>query len=283
MLRITDIISQEQVYDYQMCLTAPYFFSADFGSWKKSFSNDVDGEGRLLFKELHGKVAYDDDTIVGFIQYGNTAFGFDNCGEISKDVSYPVIRSLYFNQGREDAGKLLLQEAMNEFDAAEKVYAFFHYFGMSCFARHGKLFEHYTWIKKLLHQYGFVIEHENVYYSASVQDRADSEVEIISHNLTKANQQTFDFILNHNQIGGCEVHYLDTKGTAFLRWIYVNDEVQNQGVGSKCMIALKKWLYEKGITRLDTDTALDNHRAQRYYEKNGFVREGITRSYFLEK
>ena len=44
----------------------------------------------------------------------------------------------------------------------------------------------------------------------------------------------------------------------------------------------EKWLYDKGITRLDTDTALDNHRAQRYYEKNGFVREGITRSYFLK-
>ena len=79
------------------------------------------------------------------------------------------------------------------------------------------------------------------------------------------------------------MHYPETQGTAFLRWIYVIDEVQNQGVGSKCMTALKKWLYDQGMNRLDTDTALDNYRAQHYYEKNDFTREGITRSYFIEK
>jgi RimJ/RimL family protein N-acetyltransferase len=69
----------------------------------------------------------------------------------------------------------------------------------------------------------------------------------------------------------------------FLRWIYVNDEVQNRGVGSQAMAALKNWLISKGMTRLDTDTALDNCRAQHYYEKNGFTREGITRSYYTQK
>ena len=282
MLKVTDITSLKQVYDYQLRLSAPYFFPVNFESWKESFEKDIDGAGRLLFKELHGKAAYDGDTLVGFIQYGNTAFGFDDCGEISTDVSYPIIRSLYFDEGREDAGKLLLQEALYEFKAAKNVYAFFHYFGMSCFARHGKLFEQYTWIKELLHQYGFVIEHENVYYSADVQSNHLSEIEIIAHDLTSGNQQTFDFCLNQKHIGGCEVHYPETQGTAFLRWIYVNDEVQNQGVGSRCMTALKKWLYDKGTNRLDTDTALDNYRAQHYYEKNDFTRKGITRSYFIE-
>jgi ribosomal protein S18 acetylase RimI-like enzyme len=49
------------------------------------------------------------------------------------------------------------------------------------------------------------------------------------------------------------------------------------------MGALKQFLYGKGIVRFDTDTALDNHTAQRYYEKNGFTREGITRSYYKDE
>lgn len=283
MIKVTDITNLTQVYAYQMRLPVPYFLSADFESWKRSFEHDVDGEGRLLFRNLRGKAAYDGDALIGFIQYGNTAFGFDARGEISAEVSYPVIRSLYFDEGREDAGRLLLQEALREFEAARTVYAFFHYFGMSCFARHGKLFDHLGWIRELLHGHGFVVEHENVYCSAAVQAGPGSEAELVAHELTKGGQQTFDFVLDHAQIGGCEVHYPDARGTAFLRWIYVNDELQNQGVGSGCMNALKGWLHGHSITRLDTDTALDNRRAQRYYEKNGFTREGVTRSFYLRR
>ncbi|MCF2641957.1 hypothetical protein I6E50_05990 [Roseburia hominis] len=46
------------------------------------------------------------------------------------------------------------------------------------------------------------------------------------------------------------------------------------------MYALKHWLYQKGITRFDTDTAMSNLIARHYYEKNDFIREGITRSYY---
>lgn len=48
------------------------------------------------------------------------------------------------------------------------------------------------------------------------------------------------------------------------------------------MNALKCYLYNKGITRLDTDTALSNNLAQHFYQKNGFVNEGITKSYYLK-
>ena len=43
MLKISDIVSLEQVYAYQMRLPAPYFFPADFESWKSSFEKDIDG------------------------------------------------------------------------------------------------------------------------------------------------------------------------------------------------------------------------------------------------
>ena len=46
------------------------------------------------------------------------------------------------------------------------------------------------------------------------------------------------------------------------------------------MSALKNWLLAQGMAQLDTDTALDNLRAQHYYEKNGFARLTVTRSFY---
>lgn len=279
MITITEVDNLEQIYHYQMSFHSPYFFSTDYDTWKKSFMDDVDGEGRNLFKELFVKVVYDEDELIGFVQYGKTAFGFDDGGEISSDVSYCVIRNLYFNENRDDAGDLLLNEALGTFDASEKVYAFFHYFGMSCFARHGKLFEQHAHIEELIKKNGFETEHENVYYSSVLKDEKESEVIVNPHNLTKGNQQYIDFMLSGNQVGGCEIHFLDDK-TVYLRWIYVNDNITGKGIGTKCMSALKYWLYRREVTRFDTDTALANVVAQHFYEKNGFTKEGITRSYY---
>ena len=54
------------------------------------------------------------------------------------------------------------------------------------------------------------------------------------------------------------------------------------GIGTKVMYALFQTLYDMGIRRFDTDTALDNIAAQKYYEKCGFRNEGITRSYYTK-
>ena len=283
MITIKDITDLAQVHDYQTRLPVPCFFQTDFESWKRSFTKDIDGQGRMLFRNLTVKAAFDGETLVGFIQYGHTAFGFDDRGEISSEVSYPVIRALYFDEGREDAGQLLLQAAMAEFAGCDRVYAFFHYFGMSCFARHGKLFEGFPWVEALLLQNGFQVEHENVYYSCLLKEQTDPAVTLRAQEVTAGNQQTFDFLLEGRQVGGCEVHYLDPKGVAYLRWIYVNGELQSRGIGTRCMQALKAFLQERGHTRLDTDTALNNAVAQHYYAKNGFTREGITRSYYRDR
>lgn len=275
----TETEQLEQIYRYQMEFQTPYFFSTDYDTWRKSFAEDIDGEGRPLFRELFVKTAYEEEKLVGFIQYGRTAFGFDQCGEISSDVSYCVIRSLYFSENCEDAGRLLLKEAMDAFAGADRVYAFFHYFGMSCFARHGKLFEKHGHIEEALRSFGFETEHENVYYSSVLNGDTVSEAEVIPHDQTKGNQQYLDFLLAGSQVGGCEVHF-PGENTAYLRWIYVNDPLTGRGIGSKCMAALKQWLTQRGITRFDTDTALSNTAAQHFYEKNGFTREGITRSFY---
>ncbi len=279
MLRITDNFNLKDIYDFQLSFNTPYFFEVDLEAWKKSFTDDIDGEGRALFKELFVKAVYDNDKLLGFVQYGKTAFGFADNGEISSDISYPIIRNLYFKEGRADVGELLLNDAIKNLGTDEQVYAFFHYFGMSCFARHGKLFENHTHIDALLKENGFEVEHENVYYSSVLSESKSSDVTINESALTKGNQQYIDFKIDDNQVGGCEVHYIDDT-TAYLRWIYVNGDIVGKGIGTKCMEALKSFLFEKGVVRFDTDTALDNKVAQHYYEKNCFLREGITKSYF---
>lgn len=279
MIRLAEIQDLKQIYHYQLQFSSPYFFSVDYDTWKKSFINDVDGEGRTLFKELCVKGVYDENKLIGFIQYGKTAFGFNDRGAISSDISHCIIRNLYFNENKADAGQMLLEEALNAFVSSDTVYAFFHYFGMSCFARHGKLFEQHTHIENLLKKNGFAIEHENVYYSSVLNCDEKSEVELNLHTLTKGNQQHIDFMLSGSQVGECELHFLDEK-TAYLRWIYVNDALKGKGIGTQCMRAIKSWLYQSGKTRFDTDTAVMNIVAQHYYEKNRFTREGITRSYY---
>ena len=279
MLSITNTCDLNAIYNFQLSFKTPYFYNVDFDAWKQSFEADIDGEGRVLFNELNVKAVYDNQELLGFVQYGKTAFGFDDNGEISDKVSYPVIRNLYFVKDNTQAGDLLLKEALKDLGTDSRVYAFFHYFGMTCFARHGKLFESHAHIDELLKNNGFEVEHENVYYSSIIKGDEKSEVTLTANDLSKGNHQYIDFKLDNTHLGGCEVHYLD-ENTAFLRWIYVNGDMVGKGIGTKCMNALKQFLYKKGITRFDTDTALNNNVAQHYYEKNNFTREGITRSYY---
>lgn len=191
-------------------------------------------------------VAYDGNRIVGYIQYGNTAFGFDDSGEISDQVSHPIIRMLYFDEDYEKDGTGLLQMALDYFHGESKIYAFFHYFGMSCYARHGKLFEKYDDIQSLLKKHGFVVEHENVYYASEIKDISDSEIEVVWKEQTSGGQQSAEFRWKGKCIGECEIHYIGSGEIAYLRWIHINDDLQNNGLGSKCMGGLKKTRHRYG-------------------------------------
>lgn len=271
-----------KIYDYMAKEVFPYNYKTEYNIWENSFLNDIDGNGNTLFSELEALGAYSGKGLVGFVQYGRTAFGFDDDGELSNAVSYPVIRSLYFDKGLIEVGNSLLNKAINALSNGEssRIYAFFHYFGMSCYARHGKLFEGFKYINDLLLKNGFSVEHKNVFYSSSINAEIISEVTLAPQSITQGNQQYFDFILDASTVGGCEVHFLEQGNIAYLRWIYVNENICNKGIGTKCMDALKSYLFCKGITKFDTDTAISNKVAQHFYEKNGFVYIGVTTSYY---
>ncbi len=268
---------EEELYTYFLKLEVPFRFQTSFEMWKNSVFCDVDGEGRTYFHQLKTLAAYADGAVVGFVQYGFSDFGFAENGEITRDVNYPVIRTLYYDEAYEDAGEMLLQSALQEL-GNQRVYAFFHYFGMSCCARHGKLPEIYGYIERLLEKNGFEIEHENVYYSKRNLESSVKQIEILPKEETMGAQQALEFRYEGEYLGECELHYVNNE-EAYLRWIYISDSQQNCGLGTKAMSALCSWLLEKGYHRLDTDTALSNVVAQHFYEKNGFERCGVTRSF----
>ena len=183
--------------------------------------------------------------------------------------------------GCEPAGRQLLAHVHAAFAGCnERVYAFFHYFGMSCYARHGKLFEGFAPVHRLLLDSGFTVEHENVYYSSTLTACEAPAVALHWQNRSPGSQQACDFLLDGRMVGGCELHFLPDTAIAYLRWIYVNEELRGQRIGTACMAALRHDLYQRGVRRFDTDTARNNLVAQHYYEKNGFTCEGLTRSYF---
>lgn len=271
------------LYDFMSGLPLPYNYAPAFEEWQKSFLNDNDGDGRTLFSSLTSSGAYLGEKLIGLIQYGRTAFGFDENGELSDKVSYPVIRSFYFFEAHKDTGLMLLNEAITDLsEPPDRIYAFFHYFGMSCYARHGKLSEKFGHIHDLLIENGFSTEHENVFYSSRPSGETTARIKLNPHGITSGGQQYFDFILDGNTVGGCEIHFLEQKDTAYLRWIFINENLRGSGIGSESMAALKTDLFKKGIRRFDTDTALTNTSAQRFYEKNDFLNEGLTRSYYID-
>lgn len=61
MIKITSVNNFEEIYKYQKGQPCPYYFTTDYEEWEKSFMDDVDGEGRKLFKELYVQAAYDEE------------------------------------------------------------------------------------------------------------------------------------------------------------------------------------------------------------------------------
>ncbi|GAA0764946.1 hypothetical protein GCM10008908_00800 [Clostridium subterminale] len=59
----------------------------------------------------------------------------------------------------------------------ENCFAFNHVLGLSCNAYHGNLHESKKYIANLLGEYGYSIEHENVYYSINLNTAQQVEID----------------------------------------------------------------------------------------------------------
>jgi ribosomal protein S18 acetylase RimI-like enzyme len=258
---------------------APHHLPMEKGVWENSMYADVDSDGRQLFTKLNTEASEN-----AMVQYGYSAFGFDENGEISADIHYPIIRDLAFEPEHRVEAEAMLKKVLEYFKGEARIYAFFHYFGMSACGRHGKLHEKDRHIAQLLEENGFVVEHENVYYTRQLteNDAGDERIQLQWRERSAGACREFAASLEDQEICWGQVHFLPQGDIAYLRWIFLDSNRQHTGLGTAVMKQLFKQLYDMGIRQFDTDTALSNTAAQGYYEKTGFTNAGITRSYYTK-
>jgi len=171
-----------KLYDYFIASRrdVPYYFPVSFEHWRDSMFNDCDYDGRPLFSELETYLLANGSEIKGFIQFGLYSrtktsskklfmFSFGSNHQPERKVNffsfhsitnfvfsankkdytkqYGIIRNIHYAENAENI-YMLFDKAAEYFDrlGIDKRYAYFHYFGMSCYARQGKLHSHEFYI-----------------------------------------------------------------------------------------------------------------------------------------
>jgi ribosomal protein S18 acetylase RimI-like enzyme len=245
--------------------------------------NDCTDDGVVLFNELNTYLLYEDNILKGFIQFGISSFTFNENG---KDYGnhYAIIRNMHYIKDSKNPEEML-EAAYRYFNAKaiKEINAFFHYFGMSCYARHGKLHDSSFHIEELLYKHSFKKEHENVYFSKDLREGNycnDFEISCEYYDL-EINKKKIIFLLNNEQIGYCEVSFL-YGNICYLYYFEIFNKYRRQSFGTRCINNIFYFLKEKSIKKLDLDTIDTNFNAQGLYTKTGFINKGITRSYFKE-
>ncbi len=274
------------LYEYQRSLEkkAPYWFDTDRDTWIKSFSDDLDLDGEDMFSELITYTAICDGNIVGFVQFGIPCYIYGDDGEKDYDEICGVIRTLYFENEHSVCGKVLVEIAHDYFVAkgVKCRFAFYHALGMSCYAGHGKLYCVFPHIEETLSTFGYIKEHENVYYRrflSSADSEACEKAEVTFDEASESGLSEFSVRLNGEFVGAGALVYLPQGDIAYLKWIFILDEYQGRGLASAALWLIFAKLYNSGFKRIDTDTADGNVAAQGLYTKLGFEDMGRTRSY----
>lgn len=270
----------------------PYFYNTTYESFKRSLFDDT-FEGMPIIQNNEVFICSEDDQVKGFIQYGLPTFHFTKAGKITKDINIGVIRNIYYEETRPDIGRALLDLAMNFFEInnIKDIYAFYHAMGMSCNGNHGKLHEKFDHIGNLLFEVGFEIEHENIYY---VCDMKEKKLEYANNShmgaaeLDDNRQKLILYDENNNTLGNAVIKYIDNltgfgeEDIIYLVWIGINNNIKGKGIGTEFLNHIIHHCLIKGYRYLHTDTALNNKIAQKFYIRNGFIDNGITRSYIMK-
>lgn len=265
----------------------PYFFSVSPEKWRECLLEDKLGNEKMFrFQEIF--IAVDKGEIVGFSQFGQPAFAWDKNGQKYNNPQIGVLRHFYFDEGRVDAANLLYAKSEMYLNQFTNQHAFYHIFGMSCNAHHGKLHQSLTHIDRFLCDRGYQREHENVYYSLELNEGEpihEEHFQLIPAVSLEPSIQDYEICLLNRTIGRIQVRYLDrltggfTTDIAYLMWIEMNSPFRRQGWGTKSVQLLVSRLQAQNYLHLHLDTARANQAAGRFYERLGFRNRGITKSY----
>jgi ribosomal protein S18 acetylase RimI-like enzyme len=285
MLKKLETADEPLLYEYFIKIgkEIPFYFPVSYDLWHKCMFNDITEEGLPLFNELETYLYYENDTLKGFIQFGLSSFIFSENGKDFKN-RYAIIRNIHYSKNSKNPNQII-EIALNYFNDKNirEIHAFFHYFGMSCYARHGKLHDSAFYIEDLLYRHSFKKEHENVYFSKDLgKEKYYSDPEIGYEIHDNGDKTKIDFFVNNERIGYCELAYL-YGNISYLYYIEIQKEYRHKGWGTKCVNIIFHILNERQIIKLDLDTIDTNTIAQRFYGKIGFINKGITRSYRIEK
>lgn len=278
---------RHRVFEYwnKVGTDIPYFFPVSAQQWQTCLLEDqLDGE--RIFRSLTTYLATENDQVLGFVQYGQPNFAWDEGGQKYYNPPIGVVRHLYYEKDRNDVGEALLARANDDLACFAQRYAFYHIFGMSCNAYHGKLHHSQSHVEQLLQAYDFNIEHENIYYVFDMKRIVPEENARLSFSGALGSGGTaFEIRMNTEVAGTAQVRYLDmltdgqTRDTVYLSWIGVGEKYRGQRIGTEFLKLVVQFLLDKQYRYLHTDTANSNIRAQQFYEKLGFQNKGYTRNY----
>ncbi|TFG69398.1 MAG: GNAT family N-acetyltransferase [Anaerolineales bacterium] len=283
---------QYALYAYWRALgeNIPYFFPVSPERWGVCLLEDrLDGE--FIFDLLETYVAKDKGQVVGFAQVGHPRFSWDAGGQKYDNPRIGNIRHFYFETGRHDVAKALYARAESFLKHFPHRHAFYHIYGMSCNAHHGKLHLSLEHVDAFLRGQDFQIEHENVTYRLALDDAAQPQCDAL-----RLIPQPRDFYgpheyviwLDDTPVGTLKVRYMDlmngeaAKDAVYLTLMAIDQDYRRRGWGSQALKVLCRMLRGKGYAHLFLDTAHTNTGAQRFYERFGFSHQGCSRSYILK-
>jgi ribosomal protein S18 acetylase RimI-like enzyme len=280
---------QYRLYGYWRKLgkNIPYFFPVSPERWAQCLLED-ELAGERMFDRLETYIAEDQGRVIGFAQIGHPRFSWDDRGAKYYNPQIGILRHFYFDTGRYNAAEAMYARAQSFLMHYPRRHAFYHIYGMSCNAHHGKLYSGLAHVDRFIRAKGFQVEHENVYYSLALQ-----EVEQDSHDnlrlIPQAREfyapQVYKIMLHNTPVGTITVQFMDlingeaAKDAVYLSQVLMDETYRGRGWGTLAMQLLYRMLLDKGYRHLHLDTASTNVGAQRFYIRIGFHNRGRSRSY----
>ena len=91
---------------------------------------------------------------------------------------------------------------------------------------------------------------------------------------TNTSEEVFVAVINEKIVGFCCVRiyisFCYSVSYAEITEIYVDDEFQHSGIGTKIITYVQNYLKDKNIVNIQLFTGGENYSAQAFYEKNGY-------------
>ncbi len=86
-------------------------------------------------------------------------------------------------------------------------------------------------------------------------------------------------ILDEIIVGGVVLSIVGNESEIFD--IFVSENYQKRGIGGKLLGEVEKILVERGVRKIFLEVRKSNKKAISFYEKNGFVKVGVRKKYYL--